>query len=107
MSRSSNIHPFFYSVLLFFFIFRIQAYVRNSWATNIVDPDGKSGDSSQQYKVSLQTSWFPVFDTNAVWRPLRNAFPPSNPINFTNAEIVNYFVIKRTIDGLPASDVKA
>ena len=53
--------------------------------------------------MSASSAWT---DYNAVWRPLRKAFPPSIPINFTNAEIVNYFVIRRAIDGLPASDVK-
>ena len=54
----------------------------------------------------MQTSWVLGIDTNAVWRPLRESFPPSNPIYFTNAKIVNYFVIRRTIDGLPASEGK-
>ena len=44
----------------------------------------------------------------AVWKPLKEAFSSSSSINFTNAEIhvVNYFVVRRAIDGMPASDIK-
>ena len=88
------------------FFFRVEAYTRNGWTNDIIDPDGKF--TSQQSGVSLSTCdrGLPDIDANAVWKPLKEAFLPSNPVNFTNAEIVNYFVLRSTIDGMPASDVK-
>ena len=89
-----------------YFFFRVEAYIRNGWAKDIIDPDGIF--TSQQQGVSLSTSdcGLPEIDANAVWKPQKEAFLPSNPINFTNAETVNYFVLRSTTDGMPASDVK-
>ena len=54
---------------------------------------------------SLQVSETGV-DCVAGLKPLKQAFTQSNPLNFTNADIVNYFVIQKTVDDLPACDVK-
>ena len=56
--------------------------------------------------MSTRDHGLPEIDANAVWKPLKEAFLTSNPINFTNAEIVNYFVLRSTTDGMPASDVQ-
>ena len=88
--------------------FSFQSSSIHKEADNIVDTDGKH--LSQQLQVSLSTpDWLPTIDvSSAVWKPLKETFPPRSPINFTNAEIVNYmyFVLRRAIDGMPARDIK-
>ena len=68
--------------------------------------DGKH--TSQRLQVSLPTpDRIPKIDvSSAVWKPLKEAFLSNSSINFTNAEIVNYFVLRRAVDGMPASDIK-
>ena len=97
-------HQSKYSFVYFFF-FRVEAYIRNGWAKDIIDPDGIFS-SQQGVSLSTRDRGLPEIDANAVWKPQKEAFLPSNPINFTNAETVNYFVLRSTTDGMPASDVK-
>ena len=48
---------------------------------------------------------------NCNWHPLKEVFAGNTTCNqmlsFTNAQIINYFVIRNTVDGMPANDMKA
>ena len=91
---------------MFIFFFRVEAYIRNGWANDIIDPDGIFTSQQQGVSLSTRDRRLPEIDANAVCKPQKEAFLPSNSINFTNAETVNYFVLRSTTDGMPASDVK-
>ena len=114
-------------MILYCVFLRVDAYIRNGWAGKIVDPDKKTWtgvqliesvsstlplclpgtvSSSQLASAeSLQVSETGV-DCVAGWKPLKQTFTQSSPLNFINAEIVNYFVVWKTVDDLPACDVK-
>ena len=45
-----------------------------------------------------------------VWQPIKDAFvgeAAHKMFSFTNAQIINYFVVRTAVDGMPASDMKA
>ena len=48
---------------------------------------------------------------NCNWYPLKEVFAGNTTCNqmlsFINAQIINYFVIRNTVDGMPANDMKA
>ena len=53
-------------------------------------------------EVSLSSE----FDIESgTWKPLKEAFSATSqpPFSFSNAEIINYFKMRKAVDGLPAS----
>ena len=80
---------------------RVQAYIRNGWSGNIVDPDHGS-DTTGEASLSSE------FDIESgTWKPLKEAFSATSqpPFSFSNAEIINYFMMRKAVDGLPASNM--
>ena len=46
--------------------YRVQAYIRNDWSTNIVDPDHDTvGEGSLSSEVDIESG---------LWKPLKEAF---------------------------------
>ena len=44
------------------------------------------------------------------WQTLKDAFvgkAPDQMFSFSNAQIINYFVVRTAVDGMPVSDMKA
>ena len=90
----------------------MNAYIRNSWADNVIDPEGKGVTCMASGPCAADMQW-PAADDN-VWKPLKEVFPPcsagcttsKSQFSFTNAEIINCFVVRTAINGLPVSDMK-
>ena len=90
----------------------MNAYIRNGWADNVIDPEGKGVTCMASGPCAANMQW-PAAD-DGVWKPLKEVFPPcsvgcttsKNQFSFTNAEIINYFVVRTAINGLPVSDMK-
>ena len=82
---------------------RVQAYIRNGWSNKVIDPDGK--EKSDNSTVCSQMPHVPA----GVWQPIKDAFvgeAAHKMFSFTNAQIINYFVVRTAVDGMPASDMK-
>ena len=96
------------SLEMAFSSYRVHAYIRNEWASNVVDPDGKE-ERKKSTKSDLMCSQLPNIPTDG-WQSLKEAFigkAPHEVFSFTNAEIINYFVVRTAVDGKPADDMKA
>ena len=89
-------------------LFRVQAYIRNGWSNKVIDPDHKE-QADDSTKTGLVCSQLPDAPTG-VWQPIKDAFvgeAARQIFSFTNAQIINYFVVRTAVDGMPASDMKA
>ena len=80
----------------------MQEYITHGWSTKIIDPDGRTKESTatsvkSSFRVIL-SSEKEVFAGNTTCNQM---------LSFTNAQIINYFVIRNTVDGIPANDMKA
>ena len=87
---------------------RVQAYIKHGWSSKVIDPDGKTKDPSA--KVSSSLSLLHQTSENCSWQPLKDVFAGKQPcqaLSFTNAQIINYFVLRKAVDGMPANDMKA
>ena len=79
-------------------------------STKIIDPDGRTKESTATcVKISSQLI---LSSENCNWHPLKKEVFAGNTtcnqvLSFTNAQIINYFVIRNTMDGMPANDMKA
>ena len=84
---------------------RVQAFIANGWANEVVDPDNNIQLGSVRAEP-LSTLNVPQ-DLN--WEKLQEAFTRDDHemISFTNANIINYFLVRTAVDGMPSSDVKA
>ena len=85
----------------------MQAYIRNGWANNVIDPDG---NSSPVFKDSPHIDVLSTLpdNKNDSWSSLKDADENTlQLLSFTNAQIINYFVVRTAVDGTPASDMKA
>ena len=97
--------PIVILVILLTSYFRVPAFARNGCADGIVDPDGKHFSMIARFFATHDRR--PEIDvSSAVYKSLKEAFPSSSYINFTNAGIVNYFVLRRAVDGMPPCDIK-
>ena len=86
---------------------RVQAFIANGWANRVVDPDkNKNAQCSSGRAEPLNILNVPQ---NLNWVKLQEVFTRTdvNEISFTNANIINYFVVRTAVDGMPSSDVKA
>lgn len=86
----------------------MRAYIRNGWSDNLVNPDGKEekGTNTKKDSVCSQLPDIPSGD----WQALKDAFvgkAPDQMFSFSNAQIINYFVVRTAVDGMPVSDMKA
>ena len=82
----------------------------NGWANNIIDPEQKKSETSAPGDNPKSSAYLSQVERESgVWKPLKEAFPwnPVTSFSFTNAEIINYFVSRRAVDGLSANDTKA
>lgn len=72
-----------------------------------IDPDEQSSTTSMKSDSSMSSSIImpPIQGT---WKCLKETFSSANPLPllFTNALIVNYFVMRTAVDGMPVSDMK-
>ena len=96
------------SLEIYFYFYRAHAYIRNGWASNVVDPDAKD-EKKNSTKSDLVCLQFPNTPTDG-WQPLKEAFIGKDShegFSFTNAQIINYFVVRTAVDGKPAADMKA
>lgn len=87
-------------------LFRVQAFIANGWANRVVDPD-KYAQCSSGRAEPLHIMNVPQ---NLDWEKLQEAFTRTDAnemISFSNANIINYFLVRTAIDGMPSSDVKA
>ena len=69
---------------------RVQAYIKHSWSSKIIDPDGKTKDPSS--KVSSSLSLPHQTNENCSWQPLKHVFAEKEPcqaLSYTNAQIIN------------------
>ena len=85
----------------------MQAYIRNGWANNVIDPDG---NSSPVFKNSPHIDVLSTLpdNKNGSWSSLKDADENTlQLLSFTNAQIINYFVVRTAVDGTPARDMKA
>ena len=85
---------------------RVQAFIANGWANRVVDPD-KYAQCSSGRAEPLSILNVPQ---NLDWKKLQEGFTRTDAnemISFTNANIINYFVVRTAVDGKPSSDVKA
>ena len=83
----------------------MQAYIRNGWSTNLCDPD-KMSTSGTSATGNSSGGTEPPRD----WQLLKQTFIGKSPdelFAFNNANIINYFVVRTTVDGKPANDTKA
>ena len=83
---------------------RAQACIANGWVNEVVDPDNniQCGSVRAEPLSTLNV----LQDLN--WKKLQEAFTrDDNEISFTNANILNYFLVCIAVDGMPSSDVKA
>ena len=82
---------------------RVQAFIANGWANEVIDPDNNIRCGSVRAEP-LSTLTVPQ-DLN--WEKLQEAFTrDDNEISFTNTNIINYFLVRTAVDGMPSSDVK-
>lgn len=85
---------------------RVQTFIANGWANKVVDPDNSIQSSSGRAEpLSILN-----VPQNLNWEKLQEAFTRTDAnemISFTNANIINYFLVRTVVDGMPSSDVKA
>ena len=96
------------SLEIYFYFYRVHAYIRNGWASNVVDPDAKD-EKKNSTKSDLVCLQLPNTPTDG-WQPLKEAFIGKDShevFSFTNAQIINYFVVRTAVVGKPAADMKA
>ena len=90
----------------------MKAYISHGWAEKVIDPEKKNlqevaGTSASTVSVTSDQTLFNTEDVETAYKPLKEVFPWGvSSMSFTNAEIINYFVTRTAVDGLPASDVK-
>ena len=76
---------------------RVNAYVRNGWDKQLVDPDCP-------HRSSEEDSLLP---TNG-WKDIMRAYSaPQLMLTFTNAQIISCLVTRTADDGLPVGDFKS
>ena len=80
-------------IVIITYKFRVNAYIRNGWDKQLIDPD--NAKQSVQNEV---TSLLP----NDGWIDIKKTY-----LAFTNAQIISYFVTRAADDGLPAADFKS
>ena len=79
------------------FCHRVQAYIRNGWSDKVFDPDRKA-EKPNCSDVEVSNS------LGSDWQSLKDAFTAKKVhLSFTNAQIINYFVVRTAVDGMPAS----
>ena len=85
----------------------MQAYIKHGWASRVIDPDGRTKATAvraQSFSQLIPSS------ENCNWQPLKEVFAGnknSRTLPFCNAQLINYFVLRNTVDGMPANDMKA
>ena len=77
---------------------RVNAYIKNGWDKQLVDPDHQSKPAERSL----------TFAPTEGWQELTQVYADSDQcFQFTNAQIISYFVTRTADDGLPASDFKS
>ena len=81
---------------------------RNGWSDNLVNPDGKEeeGTNTKKHSVCSQLPNIP----SGNWQTLKDAFvgkAPDQMFSFSNAQIINYFVVRTAVDGMLVRDMNA
>ena len=82
---------------------RVRAYIENEWSGNVVDPDKKYhetrlGTSGQAANGQISTTW----------KDIKTAYTSQAlQVQFTNAQIVEYFVTRTVSDGRLSADFKS
>ena len=72
---------------------RVRAYIRNGWASNVINPDVIPSPAANEVH-SLHPA-----------DGIRNAFTsPSEVPDFSTGNIITYFVTRTAADGLAAGD---
>ena len=75
---------------------RVWAYIRNGWASNLINPDAIPTPAANEIQSLHPTDG---------WKSIRNAFTsPSEVLDFSTGNIITYFVTRTTADGLAVSD---
>ena len=78
--------------------YRVNAYIRNGWDKQLVDPDYLC-QSSRKVPSFLWTNG---------WQEITQAYSsPQQVLAFTNAQIINYFVTRTSDDGMSAVDFES
>lgn len=82
---------------------RVQSYIKNGWAGNIINPDAYSTLSSS---VPINDNKEAAF--TGQWKSIQTAFQQSDQVpTFTYGHMITYFVNRSVADGLPAADFKS
>ena len=86
----------------------MRSYIVYGWADNLIDPVGGSNEVTQDQSLSTAGEPGDVVWPADGWCGIGQAWksPQAVPC-FTNGHIVQYFVTRILIDGLPASDFKS
>ena len=78
---------------------RVNAYIRNGWDKQLVDPDHPHQSPTEELAPILP---------GGGWQEIRQAYSsPCQALPFTNAQIVVYFVTRTVDDALPAGDFRS
>ena len=80
----------------------------NGWSDNFVNPDGKEEEGTNTKKDSVCSQLPDILSGD--WQALKDAFvgkAPNQMFSFSNAQIINYFVVRTAVEGMPVSDMKA
>ena len=89
-----------------FCCFRVQAYIINGWAKNVVDPDRHTDETPSAPTGSASTDAIAILGQS--WQNIRTMYKsPSDIPQFSNAQIVSYFVTRTVSDGIASSDFKS
>ena len=82
---------------------RVRAYINNGWADTIVDPDGHTKAANESVREVA-----PEVVPDSGWRDIKAIYTsPSTVPNFTNAQILTYFVTRTVSDRLQCGDFKS
>ena len=86
---------------------RVQSYIKNGWAGEIINPGEISG-ASNVINTDEPTAANKCPSAVSDWKDLRSAFTCPNEVpSFSNGQMVTYFVSRTVCDGLPAGDFKS
>ena len=91
------------NVILIQFIYntihRVNAYIKNGWDKELVDPDNQLKPAATVPQLVVPTDGWQ--DLTQVYRSTSQVF------GFTNAQEISYFVTRTADDGLPMGDFKS
>ena len=81
----------------------MRDYIKNGWANQLINPDG----TTQACSIPIASQQIVSNAQPLEWNCIKTVYKDASGVpNFTNAQIVTYFVARTVSDGLQASDFK-